>query len=206
MPPTSLFDVLAAGYWSGSGVRMAPFCFTNRKGGQIATKSYDSGCHRCQAGGGRHGCQRGFGPRCRRRVLRPAGFHRSYRQRLFIEHDLGESSGSTVDVARRGGYPWPEQMARKMLRNVEKRGVQAARNGPSEDSKCWQRIELGIHGLNRWAVNCLEMSRKRGVQAARNGPSLPPCVAKAEMSTADRLGSREGSSRAGPPQGRGVSC
>src|SRR5271157_2600522 len=49
-------------------------------------------------------------------------------------------------------------------------------------------------------------SEKRGVQAARNGPSLPPCVAKAEMSTADRLGSREGSSRAGPPQGRGVSC
>src|SRR5271157_1690902 len=33
------------------------------------------------------------------------------------------------------------------------------------------RAELGIHGLNRWAVNCLEMSRKRGVQAARNAPS-----------------------------------
>ena len=36
---------------------------------------------------------------------------------------------------------------------------------------------------------------KRGVQAARNGPSLPPTpaggpVAEAEMSTADRLGSR----------------
>ena len=88
----------------------------------------------------------------------------SYRQRLFVEHDLGESSGSTVDVARTG-YPWPEQMARKMLRNVE----------------------------------------KRGVQAARSGPSPPSCVAKAEMNTADRLGSREGSSRAGPPQGRGVS-
>src|SRR5208283_1716182 len=50
---------------------------------------------------------------------------------LFVEHDLGESSGSAVDVARRAGYPWPEQMARKMLRNVEKRGVQAARNGPN---------------------------------------------------------------------------
>jgi len=33
------------------------------------------------------------------------------------------------------------------LNHAEKRGVQAARNGPSEDSKCWQRIELGIHGL-----------------------------------------------------------
>ena len=38
---------------------------------------------------------------------------------------------------------------------------------------------------------------KRGVQAARNGPSPPPCVAKPEMSTADRLGSKQGSSRAG---------
>ena len=35
------------------------------------------------------------------------------------------------------------------LEKSEKRGVQAARNGPSEDNKCWQRIELGIHGLNR---------------------------------------------------------
>src|SRR5208282_3268562 len=44
----------------------------------------------------------------------------------IVEHKLGESSGSTVDAARRAGYPWPEQMDRKMLRNVEKRGVQAA--------------------------------------------------------------------------------
>src|SRR5271157_857941 len=44
-------------------------------------------------------------------------------------------------------------MARKMLRNVEKRGVQAARNGPSEDRKCWQCIELGIHGLKSWGRN-----------------------------------------------------
>ena len=35
------------------------------------------------------------------------------------------------------------------LEKSEKRGVQAARNGPSEDGKWWQRIELGIHGLNR---------------------------------------------------------
>ena len=36
----------------------------------------------------------------------------------------------------------------------EKRGVQVARNGSSEDRKCWQRVELGIHGLNRWPVKC----------------------------------------------------
>ena len=59
-------------------------------------------------------------------IMRPP----SYWQRLFVEYDLGESSGSTVDVVRRAGHPWLEQMARKMLRNVEKRGIQAARNGP----------------------------------------------------------------------------
>src|SRR5271157_4534709 len=68
----------------------------------------------------------------------------SYRQRLFVEHDLGGSSGAAVDAARRVGYPWTEQMSRKMLRNVEKRGVHAVGNAPSEDRKCWQRVELGI--------------------------------------------------------------
>ena len=56
--------------------------------------------------------------------------------------------------------------------------------------------ELGIHGQKAGAATGREKSEKRGVQAARNGPSLPPTpaggpVAKAEMSTADRLGSRE---------------
>ncbi len=55
--------------------------------------------------------------------------------------------------------------------------------------------ERGLRLSHRGAVSF--QSEKRGVQAARNGPSLPPCVAKAEISTADRLGSREGSSRAG---------
>ncbi len=75
-----------------------------------------------------------------------------------------------LSMSRRVGYPWPEQMARKMLRNVEKRGVHAARNGPSPPP------------------------------TPAGGP-----VAQAEMSTAERLGSREGSSRAGPPHGWGVS-
>ncbi len=35
------------------------------------------------------------------------------------------------------------------LEKSEERGVQAARNGPSEDKKWWQRIELGIQVLNR---------------------------------------------------------
>src|SRR5208282_488207 len=86
-------------------------------------------------------------------IMRPP----SYRQRLFVEHYPGKSSGAAVAAARRAGYPWTEQMARKMLRNVEKRGVQAARNGPSEDGKCWQRIDLGIHSLKSWGRN---LSRK----------------------------------------------
>src|SRR5208337_3784804 len=69
-------------------------------------------------------------------------------------------------MSRRVGYPWPEQMDRKMLRNVEKRGVHTASNGPSPPP------------------------------TPAGGP-----VAKAEMSTADRLRSREGSSQAGPRRG-----
>ena len=42
-----------------------------------------------------------------------------------------------------------EQMDCKMLRNVEIRGVHAAENGSSSDRKYWQRLELGIRGLNR---------------------------------------------------------
>ncbi len=94
----------------------------------------------------------------------------SYRQRVFVARHLVESSESAVDPARRAGYPGTEQMSRKMLRNVEKRGVHTARNGPSPPP------------------------------TPAGGP-----VAKPEMSTADRLGPSEGSSRAGPPQGRGVS-
>ena len=44
-------------------------------------------------------------------------------------------------------------------------------NSPSEDGKCWQRVELSIHGLKAGAATGLEKSEKRGVQAARNGPS-----------------------------------
>ena len=47
-------------------------------------------------------------------IMRPP----SYRQRLFVEYDLGGSSGSAVDAARRAGYPWTEQMSRKLSRKV----------------------------------------------------------------------------------------
>src|SRR5208337_1171091 len=46
----------------------------------------------------------------------------------------------------------------------EKRGVHAARNAPSEDSKCWRSVELSIQSLNRWTINCLDLSRKRGFE------------------------------------------
>ena len=42
----------------------------------------------------------------------------SYRQRLFLEHYLGESSGSAVDAACRAGYPWPESSGRNWSRKV----------------------------------------------------------------------------------------
>ena len=47
----------------------------------------------------------------------------SYRQRLFVEFYLGESSGSAVDAVRRAGYRWPTKLGARL---VEKREVKAA--------------------------------------------------------------------------------
>src|SRR5271157_1384676 len=59
------------------------------------------------------------------------GHHVSYspglaiiQARWFPSSQKRSERGGEVLAARRAGYPWPEQMARKMLRNVEKRGVQ----------------------------------------------------------------------------------
>src|SRR5271165_3265256 len=95
------------------------------------------------------------------------------------------SPGATSPtVGASPGHPWTEQMSRKMLRNVEKRGVHAARNGPSEDRKCWQRVELGTQWTEQMSRKMLRNVEIRGVQAASNGPSLPPYVANAEIRTA----------------------
>jgi len=61
-------------------------------------------------------------------------------------------------------------MSRKMLRNVEKCGVQAARNGPSEDGKCCQRIGLGIHSLKSWGRNWKRKVREARSSSSRKGP------------------------------------
>ena len=58
------------------------------------------------------------------------------------------------------------------------------------------RAEVGIHDLKSWGRYWYRNSEKHGVQTARNGPSPPPTpaggpVARPELSTADRLGSRE---------------
>ena len=52
----------------------------------------------------------------------------------------------------------------------EKRGVHAARNGPSADSKCWQRIELGIHGLKSWDRNWSRKVRETRSSSSQKGP------------------------------------
>src|SRR5271157_1701765 len=67
-------------------------------------------------------------------------------------------------------------MDRKMLRNVEIRGVHAAGNGPSSDRKCWQRLELGIHGLNRWTVKCLENAEFKQTKRPERGQMCWQCL------------------------------
>ncbi len=51
----------------------------------------------------------------------------NYRQRVFVAHYLGESSGSAVDAARRAGYRWPETQGPRLLKNPEIRAAVAAR-------------------------------------------------------------------------------
>ena len=58
-------------------------------------------------------------------------------------------SPSPRPLARHLGIHGLKAGAGKSLEKSEKRAVQPARNALSEDRKCWQRVELGIHGLNR---------------------------------------------------------
>ena len=51
-------------------------------------------------------------------------------------------------MSRRAGYPWTEQMSRKMLRNVEKRGVQAARLA-IEPGGTGSKLSYRSHGAQR---------------------------------------------------------
>ncbi len=51
----------------------------------------------------------------------------NYRQRVFVAHYLGESSGSAADAARKAGYKWPETQGPRLLKNSEVRVAVAAR-------------------------------------------------------------------------------
>ena len=96
----------------------------------------------------------------------------------------------------------------QFLKTAITRGPDPLRTRPASFCTVWPRKTLStprVELVTALPTRAVPIATKSYVQAARNGPSLSPCVAKAEMSTADRLGSREGSSRAGPPQGRGVS-
>src|SRR5271157_4139417 len=79
-------------------------------------------------------------------------------------HYRGEPSGAAVAAARRAGSPWPEQMDRKMLRFVEKRGVRTDKTKRLQrGQKCCQRLDSRFHYLSKCAVNCLDKSEQRGV-------------------------------------------
>jgi Terminase small subunit len=51
----------------------------------------------------------------------------NYRQRLFVEHYVGESSGSAVDAARQAGYRWPEKQGPRLVKSSGVRAAIAAR-------------------------------------------------------------------------------
>jgi Terminase small subunit len=47
----------------------------------------------------------------------------TYRQRLFVDFYLGDSSKSPIAAARRAGYRWPEKLGPRLLKQS---GIQAA--------------------------------------------------------------------------------
>src|SRR5208337_4384065 len=74
-----------------------------------------------------------------------------------VEHDRGESSGSAALAARRAGYPWTEQMRRKLSRKVRETRSSSSRKRSERDRKCWQRVRavflciahvLGLGGVD----------------------------------------------------------
>ena len=68
-------------------------------------------------------------------------------------YNRGELSGAAVAAARRAGSPCPEQMDRKMLRFVEKRGVRTDKTKRLQrGQKCCQRIDLRFHHLSKCTV------------------------------------------------------
>ena len=52
------------------------------------------------------------------------------RQRLFVEHYLGESSGSAVDAVRRAGYQWPEKLGPRLVEISRENGSSGSQQCP----------------------------------------------------------------------------
>src|SRR5208282_4197406 len=68
-------------------------------------------------------------------------------------------------------------MGCKMSRNVWKTRSSNRQNAPSEDRKCWQRVELSIHGLRSWGRNLSRKVRETrsssGLQGYEGGTGPP---------------------------------
>ena len=84
---------------------------------------------------------------------------------------------------RRAGYPWTEQMSRKLSRKVRETRSSNSRHAPSEDRKWWQHIELDIHGLRSWGRNWsrkVRETRSSGGLQGHEGGTGPPTFGRRE--------------------------
>src|SRR5271157_4616202 len=106
-------------------------------------------------------------------IMRPP----SYRQRLFLEHDLGESSGAAVDAARRAGYSTPHLIGVNMLRHATfRRLLRAFYPHPANKSalraegtshfrasgkRGWPPTSLSqlLVGMNQLQISCPQISQ-----------------------------------------------
>ena len=94
-----------------------------------------------------------------------------------VEHDRGESSGSAALAARRAGYPWTEQMSRKLSRKVRETRSSNNQKRSEGDRKWGQHIELGIRGLRSWGRNWSRKVRETRSSSSekRSEPVAHPC-------------------------------
>ena len=56
-------------------------------------------------------------------------------------------------------YPWPESWGRNSSSKVRETRSSSSPKRSEREQEMVQRVERGIHGLNRWLVKCREMLR-----------------------------------------------
>ncbi len=104
---------------------------------------------------------------------------RSAEGRLFVDYDRRGSLGSAAPAARRAVSPLPEQMDRKLSRQVRQTRRSNRQERPKRGQRCcWQRLKLRAEELARKEPPATRQPRKGSVHSRTavrglGGPKRP---------------------------------